>query len=62
VVRWNLSYNLSFRDLGEMLMERGLFNAHTTIIRWVHQYGPELAKRIRRHLKPTNDTWRVDET
>ncbi|OOR71146.1 hypothetical protein BLX06_32410 [Bacillus cereus] len=31
--------------------ERGLSLAHTTIMRWVHQYGPELDKRIRRHLK-----------
>ena len=45
-----------------MMEERGLSMAHTTIMRWVHQYGPELDKRIRRHLKPTNDSWRVDET
>ena len=42
--------------------ERGLSISHTTIMRWVHQYGPELDKRIRRHLKQTNDSWRVDET
>ncbi|OFD51787.1 Integrase catalytic region [Bacillus mycoides] len=42
--------------------ERGLFLAHTTIMRWVHQYGPEFDKRIRRHLKQTNNSWRVDET
>ncbi|OFD35993.1 Integrase catalytic region [Bacillus mycoides] len=45
-----------------MLEERGLSISHTTIMRWVHQYGPELDKRIRRHLKQTNDSWRVDET
>ncbi|WP_423249608.1 IS6 family transposase [Bacillus cereus] len=61
-VRWYLRYNLSFRDLVEMMEERGLSLAHTTIMRWVHQYGPELDKRIRRHLKQTNDSWRVDET
>ncbi|WP_242214846.1 IS6 family transposase [Bacillus cereus group sp. BfR-BA-01383] len=61
-VRWYLRYNLSFRDLVEMLEERSLSISHTTIIRWVHQYGPELDKRIRRHLKQTNDSWRVDET
>ncbi len=61
-VRWYLRYNLSFRDLVEVMEERGLFIAHTTIMRWVHQYGPELDKRIRRHLKQTNDSWRVDET
>ncbi|UNP79071.1 IS6 family transposase [Bacillus nitratireducens] len=61
-VRWYLRYNLSFRDLVEMMAERGLSVAHTTIMRWVHQYGPELDKRIRRHLKQTNDSWRIDET
>ncbi|MGE7873923.1 IS6 family transposase [Bacillus paramycoides] len=61
-VRWYLRYNLSFRDLVEMMEERGLFLAHTTIMRWVHQYGPEFDKRIRRHLKQTNNSWRVDET
>ncbi|PEU74679.1 IS6 family transposase [Bacillus cereus] len=61
-VRWYLRYNLSLRDLAEMMEERGLFLAHTTIMRWVHQYGPELNERIRKHLKSTNDSWRVDET
>ncbi|PGR55104.1 IS6 family transposase [Bacillus thuringiensis] len=61
-VRWYLRYNLSFRDLVEMMEERGLSLAHTTIMRWVHQYGPEFDKRIRRYLKQTNDSWRVDET
>ena len=35
---------------------------HTTIWRWVQRYGPELEERLRRHLKPTNKSWRVDET
>lgn len=42
--------------------ESGLPMAHTTIMRWVHQHGPELDERVRLHLKPTNDSWRVDET
>ncbi|MFB9759644.1 IS6 family transposase [Ectobacillus funiculus] len=57
-VRWYLRYHLSFRDLVEMMEERGLSMAHTTIMRWIHQYSPE----FRRHLKSTNDSWRVDET
>lgn len=61
-VRWYLRYRLSFRDLVEMMEERGLPITHTTIMRWVHQYGPELDERSRRHLKQTNDSWRVDET
>jgi IS6 family transposase len=61
-VRWYLRYSLSFRDLVEIMEERGLSIAHTTIMRWVHQYSSELDKRVRRHLKKTNDSWRVDET
>ena len=45
-----------------MMEERRLPLAHTTIMRWVHQYGPELDERILRHLKQTNDSWRVEET
>lgn len=41
-VRWYLRYNLSLRDLVGILKERGLFLAPTTIMCWVHQYGPEL--------------------
>ena len=45
-----------------LLRERGLEADHTTIWRWVQHYGPELEERLRRHLKPTNRSWRVDET
>ena len=61
-IRWYLKYALSFRDLVEMMSERGLFLAHTTIMRWVHEYAPEINKKIRKYLKPSNDSWRVDET
>ena len=44
------------------MAERGIKVEYTTIMRWVHQYSPEIEKRIRRHLRPTNDSWRVDET
>jgi transposase-like protein len=45
-----------------MMAERGVEVDHTTIMRWVHQYSPEIEKKIRKHLRPTNDSWRVDET
>ena len=50
------------RDVEELLEERGLDVDHTTVWRWVQYYGPELEQRLRRHLKPTNKSWRVDET
>jgi transposase, IS6 family len=61
-LRWSLRYALSYRDLEEMMRERGLQVDHTTIYRWVQQYAPELDKRSRPHLKAGNDSWRVDET
>jgi IS6 family transposase len=61
-VRWYLRYSLSYRDLEEMMLERGLHVDHTTIYRWVQHYAPELEKRCRPHLKATTDSWRVDET
>ena len=61
-VRWYLRYSLSLRDVEELLEERGLNVDHTTVWRWVQHYGPELEQRLRRHLKPNNKSWRVDET
>jgi len=61
-VRWYCRYSLSYRDLEAMMQERGVEVDHSTINRWVLRYAPELDKRIRPHLKPANDSWRVDET
>ena len=61
-LRWYLRYSLSYRDLEEMMAERGLSVDHTTIYRWVQHYAPILEKRCRAKLKPTNNSWRVDET
>ena len=61
-VRWYLRYSLSLRDVEELLSERGLEADPTTIWRWVQRYGPELEARLRRHPKPTNKSWRVNET
>ena len=57
-VRWYLRYSLSLREVEELFAERGLAADHTTIWRWVQRYGPELAQRLRRHLKPTNKSGR----
>jgi transposase-like protein len=61
-VRWYLRYKLSLRDLVEMMAERGLSLAHTTILRWVKRYTPEFVKRWNRFGTPTGRSWRVDET
>ena len=61
-VRWYLRYKLSFRDLVEMMAERGLNLAHTTILRWVRRYAPEFVKRWNRFGRTAGRSWRVDET
>jgi transposase-like protein len=61
-VRWYLRYKLSSRDLVEMMSERGLHLAHTTILRWVQRYAPEFIKRWNCFGLPAGRSWRVDET
>ena len=61
-VRWYLRYSLSYRDLKEMMAERGLAVDHVTIWRWVQHYAPILNQRMRREIRHPNRSWRVDET
>src|SRR3979409_160039 len=61
-VGWYLRFSLSYRDVEELLAERGLHADHVTVWRWVQRYAPKLLGCLRRHLKPTNDSWRMDET
>ncbi len=61
-VRWYCRYSLSYRDLEEMMRERGLSVDHTTVWRWVQKYAPEINKRMRPHLKMTGTSYRIDET
>jgi len=61
-LRWYLRYSLSYRDLEEMMAERGLSLDHSTIARWVLRYAPILSQRIRCEMRKPNRSWRVDET
>jgi transposase-like protein len=61
-VRWYLSYKLSSRDLVNMMDERGILLAHTTILRWVQRYVPEFEKRWDRYARSVGGSWRCDET
>lgn len=61
-VRWYLRYPLSYRNLEEMMAERGLAVDHSTIARWVLTYAPVLNERIRCEMRHPNRSWRVDET
>jgi len=61
-VGWYLRFSLSYRDVEELLAERGLRADHVTVWRWVQRYAPEMERRLRSRLNSTNDSWRVDET
>src|ERR1700756_3349891 len=61
-VGWYLRFSLSYRDVEELLAERGLRADHVTVWRWVQSYAPEMERRLRSKLKSTNGSWRVDET
>jgi transposase, IS6 family len=56
-------YGISYRDLEQMMAERGVSVDHSTIYRWVQRYAPEIEKRLRWHWRgPRSRSWRVDET
>jgi IS6 family transposase len=61
-VGWYLRFSLSYRDVEELLAERGISADHVTLWRWVQRYAPALERCLRKRLKATNDSWRVDET
>lgn len=62
-VRWYCRYGVSYRDLEQMMGERGVSVDHSTIYRWVQKYAPEIEKRLRWHWRrPQSTSWRVDET
>jgi len=61
-VNWYLRYSLSYRDIEELFLERGVTVDHSTLNRWVLRYAPLLEKRLRGFRKPHCGEVRVDET
>jgi transposase-like protein len=62
-VRWYCKYGISYRDLEEMLVERGVEVDHSTIYRWVQYYAPKILDKLKWYWKPKSGlSWRVDET
>jgi transposase-like protein len=61
-VRWYCKYGISYRDLAEMMQERGIVVDPSTIFRWVQRYAPEIQKRVRQYQGKRSGSWRVDET
>jgi len=61
-VRWYCKYGITYRDLAEMMQERGVAVDASTLFRWVQRYAPELEKRVRWYQGYRSGSWRVDET
>ena len=61
-VRWYLAYNLSLRNLEEMMAERGISVDHATVHRWVVRYAPDLLERFNWHKRSVSRKWHIDET
>ena len=61
-VRWYLRFGLSYREVGELLAERGVDVDHVTIYRWVQRFTPLLADAARPCRHAVGDRWQVDET
>jgi putative transposase len=61
-VRWYVAYPLSYRQLEELMQERGVAIDHATINRWVLKYSPQLEEAFHRRKRPVWLSWRMDET
>lgn len=61
-VRWYLAYNLSLRNLEEMMAERGLSVDHSTVHRWILYFSPKLLDRFNQRKRTVTGKWNVDET
>jgi len=61
-IRWYVGYALSYRDVEEIMLDRGVVVDHATIQRWVYKYAPELKKRFKKYKKQVGVSWRMDET
>jgi len=62
-VRWYIAYPLSYRNIEEMLAERGVSTDHATLNRWVIEYAPQLEEQFRKTFKKhVGTSWRMDET
>ncbi|NQZ68905.1 MAG: IS6 family transposase [Lentisphaeria bacterium] len=61
-VRWYCSYSLSYRNIEEMMLERGIKIDHSTLNRWVVHFAPKLEKAFHQLKKRPGDRWRLDET
>jgi putative transposase len=57
-----VAYQISYRQLDEMMEERGVEVDHSTLNRWVVKYAPLLERQFRARKRPVGASWRLDET
>ena len=58
---FGLRFTLSYRDVEELLAERGLDISYETVRRWVLKFGPAIARRLRQRRSQPSDRWHLDE-
>jgi putative transposase len=61
-VRWYLAYSLSYRNIEELMLERGVSVDHSTVNRWVIHYSPQLLESFKKKKNRVGRSWRMDET
>ena len=61
-MRWYVTYKLSYRDVCDLMEERGVSVVHTTVLRWVQCFVPAFEKLWKKYERPVGSSWRVDET
>jgi putative transposase len=61
-MRWYVAYPISYRQLEEMMQERGVEVDHSTLNRWVVKYVPLLDEQFRERKRPVGSSWRMDES
>ena len=62
VVRYYVSYKLSYRDIEEIFTERGIEADHSTYNRWVIRFAPQIEMKARQKKRAVSGSWRMDET
>jgi transposase-like protein len=61
-MRWYVTYKLSYRDVCDLMAERGATVAHTTVLRWSQRFVPVFEKKWKNYARPVGSSWRVHET
>ena len=61
-VRWYVTYKLSYRDVCDLMAERGVTVVHTAVLRWAQRFVPAFEKKWKNYARPVGSSWRVDET